>query len=111
MLSFEELWSKMGAFQEQSPLLDSGEETKAMQAVRVGLGFENKNFWDDFIKLIQNQDAVGELLGVRPQDISRWGLRIKETLNKIKHHDEQPENIERRKNEMLPTGNSGAITV
>ncbi len=108
MMSFEKLWNKLEILKEESPLLDSGDDTKAMQILRVGLSYED--FWDNFISLCQNSDGLAELLGVGSQYVSQWPLRIKENLDKVKKHDEQPENREKQKKEMLPTGQTGAIT-
>lgn len=114
-MSFYKIWEniqKEKLLLEQNPLQDSGDDSKAMLAIRVGNGISD-TFWTDFQRLINNVDAVSELLQVRPEEISRWSHRIKDNMQKVQERDEQPENFDRKRKEVLPTGmpdkNNGAL--
>jgi len=114
MVSFCDLYNKMQNEQDVNPpLMDSGESTKSMQAIRNGLGFHEdgkRSFWDEFIDIAsQNSENLAELLGTTANNVRTWSSRIKENLDKVKNHDEetghQPE-----KTQVFPTGDNGAIT-
>lgn len=108
-LSFRQLWENM----ENSPLMNSGEDSRALTAVRAGKDLraeEDSPFWDDFITLCANRDGLAELLDVTPEKISTWPARIKEHLDKLLKHDaEDPTKPE--DTEQIPTGDNGAVTV
>jgi len=92
------------------PLLDSGEETKSMDAIRSGLHIrkpECGDFWEDFISLTGNADAMAELLEVPREKVTSWASKIREMVDKVKSSDEQDDDSE--KSEMIPTGNSGPV--
>lgn len=97
-----------------SPLMDSGEETGAMQVVRSGLHLreeDDRSFWDDFVDLCANPDGLASLLGVNREIVSSWAGRIQDTLEAIDKHDQQAPETEDEEEKMLPTGDNGAVTV
>jgi hypothetical protein len=96
MVSFLKLWENMTQEDE------SMENTKAMKAIRIGLNIR-EDFWDDFIRLMNNPDAVAELLGIRPDQISSWGNAINHNLNKVEEAD-RLDNKEVKKHKVLHTG-------
>lgn len=112
MVSFYKVWENLSDTEEAddtSPLLDSGDKTQSLIAIRNGLGLRRKeecgNFWDDFIKVCNNSQALSELLGVRPEQVSQWSSKIKEALDKVKDEDLTKE--DRPKN--IKTGNEGPV--
>jgi len=118
VVSFNALWeaiNEQNADVATEPLLDTGEDSKAMRAIRVGLNLRNEgegDFWEDFIQVANNNDELANLLGVRPEDVATWPQKIQENLDKIrkKDGDQGQENGEKERNEMMPTGQNGALT-
>lgn len=83
------------------PLLDSGEDSKAMELIRVGLGLD-PNFWDHFMKICNNPEGLADLLNISTSDISNWSSRVKDALTKV-----QKTNDEEQRNKMIQTGDGG----
>ena len=68
-LSFRSLWEQM----EKSPLMTSGEDSRALTVVRTGKNLHQKDetsFWDEFITLCANRDGLADLFDVSPEKIS-----------------------------------------
>lgn len=111
VISFSELWEAMD--KSRSPLMDSGEGSKADGAIRAGLDLrkdDERSFWEDFMDLCSNSQGLSELLDVRPEQVSSWPEKIRKHLDDVENHDsESPTNAEDR--EMLPTGATGAVEV
>ena len=93
MGNFYDLWEKVDADGEEKlpPLLDSGDDSKAMEVVRIGMQV-GKDFWDSFSKLCNNAEGLSELLGVREDQVSDWPAKIKENLDKVSQADTQSKN-------------------
>ncbi len=95
-----------------SPLMTSGEETRAMSALRSGNDLRPKDetsFWEEFINLCANSDGMADLLEVTPDKVRRWSRKIRELLNQIQNHDAQDPAV-KDDVEMMPTGDTGAVT-
>ncbi len=109
MVSFRQLWEQM----EKTPLMTSGEDSRALTAVRAGKDLHAEDdtpFWDEFITLCANREGLAELFDVSPEKISSWPGRIKEYVDKLQKHDaEDPAQPEEQ--EVVPTGENGAVTV
>lgn len=121
MVSFGHLWSIMeqeGGTDPQSDedgqsldphgaLLDSGAESQAMEAIRSGMHLRKKeecgDFWDDFITVCGNADALSELLNVPRETITGWPGKIRELKEKVDISDQEGDAKE-KKAETLPTG-------
>ena len=102
MKSFTEFLEELAR---RSPLMDSGEQDEVNSIVRIGKDLHKENqtpFWDEFITLCNNADALASLLKVSREKIMEWPARIKETLEKIEKHTSN--NSERP--EIKPTGQS-----
>jgi hypothetical protein len=82
MTSFWQLWEQMQ--NESSPV-----ETKAMKAVRTGLNL-SEDFWDNFILICNNADAVADLLGVQEDKVRGWALIIRDTLSQVNSANNNP---------------------
>lgn len=97
-----------------SPLMDSGEESKGLSVIRSGNSMRGEDggdsFWKDFMSLCGDSTGMAELLGVRPEQVNIWPSKIREALQTVEKHDMQGENKPEEKQEMLPTGQNGAMT-
>lgn len=98
-ISFLELMEMMQS-QGESPLEGSGLEPKGMQAIKSGLEMD-EGFWENFLKLCGNTEAMSDLLEVGPDKITRWHSRVRKFLNDAKLGGEKERNV------MLPTGDPG----
>lgn len=97
--------------QEDSPLLDSGEESKGMNAIRSGMTIrkpECGDFWEDFISISGNADAMADLLEVQREKVTSWASKIRELIDKVKQADQEGEDAG-KKTDIIPTGNDGPI--
>lgn len=113
-VTFGLLLERMERDQQPSPLMDSGEETRAMSAIRSGNDLrtndDDPSFWDDFINLCANADGMSQLLGVPVEKIQSWPDKIKEQLQNVQSHDAQSPAVKDDVN-MMPTGDTGAVTM
>lgn len=94
--------------------MDSGEETRGMQVVRSGLSLRDKEdgptFWEDFINVCSDADGMATLLGVKRESVTTWAQRIRDVIEKVEKHDQQSPDKEEEKEELIPTGDNGAMT-
>ena len=92
-ISFARLCEEMDRQNVKSPLMDSGEEGQAMQAIRAGLHLRSEedgpSFWEDFISICSNTSGLAALLGVKEENVSRWATRIRQALQDAEKHDQQ----------------------
>lgn len=100
MVSFAKLWEQM---QEDEEV---GADTPEMEAIRTGLN-QNEDFWDQFLLVCNNSNALATLLGVRPDQVSSWHPKVQKALDKVRKSDDQPSGSDDVKKEMLPTGDDG----
>jgi len=77
MTSFARLMEHMG----ENVLLEDI-DPKAIVALRAGQNIRPE-FWDDFLKICNQSQALSELLGVRKEVIARWPNQIREGLAQI----------------------------
>lgn len=114
MISFARLWEEMDRQKVDSPLMDSGEESKSMQCIRAGVALrsdEDSPFWEDFISLCANTAGLADLLGVKEEVVARWASRVRDALEQVDKHDLQDgSSKEDEKDELVPTGDNGAVT-
>jgi hypothetical protein len=113
MATFLDILEAMRREQDEGgPLLDSGEETKAMEAIRNGMNIrkpECGDFWDDFISVSGNADAMADLLEVPKEKVSSWASKIHDLIEKVKQKDGEESDPSNTRSEMIPTGNDGPI--
>lgn len=83
------------------PLLDSGEDSQAMELIRVGMGLD-PNFWDNFMKICNNPEGLADLLNISTSDITNWSARVRDALAKVEKSDDED-----KRNKMLQTGDGG----
>jgi len=94
---------------DEGPLLDSGDEGQAMEAIRSGLHLRKKDcgdFWEDFIAVCGNADAMSALLEVPKEKVTGWHNKIREMLDKADEADNDSEKSG-KKREQIPTGEEG----
>ncbi len=96
MVSFYSLWENMS----HDP---TNVDSKAMAAIRTGLNIGD-DFWDNFIQVCNNPDSLAELLDVRSDQVSGWGSRIKENLEKVHKQDSSGQGDAEQKTKVLDTG-------
>jgi len=99
MVSFQVLWENMAS---------NEQEEKPMAAIRTGINIRD-DFWDDFLLLINNSEALSELLDVPTTTISGWHSKVHEMLSKVKKSDENPE--PGKKSKMVHTGSESMPTL
>lgn len=95
-VSFSKLWEHM-----QQSLTESDEDSKAMDAIRTGIGVR-EDFWSDFLLVINNSEALSELLDIPSTKISSWHSKVNDALSKVKTADETPE--VKKNTTMMSTG-------
>ncbi len=61
-------------------------DPKAAVAIRAGVN-QRADFWDDFIKICNQSQALSELLGVRKEVIARWPTAVREVLAQVEKQD------------------------
>lgn len=57
------------------------EVDRAVSAIETGIGIDEE-FWDKFLRLLNNSDSLSELLDVPTTTISKWHDRIKSAMEK-----------------------------
>jgi hypothetical protein len=112
MVSFAQLLEQLEKSKSQAlPLMTSGEDGRALNVVRIGKEFHDKNetpFWDEFISLCGNAEDMAELLGVSKEKILSWPSKIQDMLDRLEQHNAgSPMGKEDKK--VIPTGETGAI--
>ena len=78
-----------------------GDEEDAIQAIRSGLNVD-EGFWEDFITVMGNSDALSALLQIPKEKITGWASRIRELVEKVNSMDS--ESNHKIKKKMLNTG-------
>lgn len=96
MTSFHKLWENMHF---DSANGDSND--KSLDAIRIGIGI-NEKFWDDFIKITNNSEALASLLDIPSTKINKWRERIKEALELVQKMDSSEET--KKNTKLLKTG-------
>jgi hypothetical protein len=95
-MALESRTSEIG--DEGPPLLTSGEDSKAIDVIRIGDNLD-ANFWQNFIKILNNTEGLAELLNVKTEQVAEWAGRIKDHLDKAKESENSDE-----KNTLVSTG-------
>ena len=81
----------MGAETDPGTATGDDDNGKALEAIRNGLNLL-PDFWDDFLKVVNNSDGLASLLGVDAGQVTQWGEKVSNALKKIKDTDaNQPE--------------------
>ncbi len=96
----------MGA--ETDPSTATGDDNgKAMEAIRSGLNLR-PDFWDDFLKVVNNSDGIASLLGIDAGHVTQWSEKVSDALNKVKEQDANQPEGERKS--VIHTGSSTGET-
>jgi hypothetical protein len=93
---------------QDGPLLNSGEYSQAMDAIRSGMHLRKEDcgdFWDDFIQVCANADAMSELLGVPREKVTSWAGKIRELIEQVSKKDDTEAAEDKKNSKLVPTGN------
>lgn len=93
-MSFQKLWEIM----ENNKIHCENNELKS---IRNGIGIK-KEFWNDFLLLLNDTESVSDLLDVPLEKVSTWRDKINKAINKVEEEDKTLVAKERKK--MLKTG-------
>ncbi len=93
----------MGAETDPSTATGESDPAKAPEAIRNGINLR-PDFWDDFIKIVNDSVGLSALLGVEPDQVTQWGQKVDDALKKVKNQDTNQPDGERKN--VIPTGNS-----
>ena len=88
MISFFDLWERMDS---ATPLMDSGEDTKALQVIRAGNSLHKKDdrsFWEEFMELCANSQGMADLLNINSSIVTNWTSKIQELLKQVDNIDQ-----------------------
>jgi len=91
------------SFYKFSKILESQENTKALDLVRYGNSLRNGecgNFWDDFINLLSNAEGMSELLDIPKEKITAWAGYI----NAIRKEADSLDSSSDKKNKIIKNG-------
>lgn len=80
---------------------DLDSQKSELKAIRNGLGIR-ESFWEDFLALLNNAEAVASLLNVSPEKVGTWTNLIKQGLKEV--HDSDNEIVPKNKKRLLRTG-------
>ena len=103
-VSFMTLWENMHDTPDAEHI-----DTASMKAIRTGMNISD-DFWDNFMQVCNNSEALGELLGVRPDQVAGWGGRIKHNLHRVQQADTAGDGDDKPKTKVMDTGNDLGAT-
>jgi hypothetical protein len=105
-LTFASILDHMEKYYEEDesndPILDSGVESEAMDIVRSGMNISD-GFWDDFISLCGDSQAMSELLEVPRGKVATWGKKINSIIERIEKEDSN----DSERSDTITTGDEG----
>jgi hypothetical protein len=78
------------------------EDKQAIEAIQNGMNL-SETFWDDFLAVMNNSDALGSLLGIPSFKINKWRGRISKYLTKYYEQDEVTEYDIKKKRTFVDT--------
>ena len=61
-------------------------ETKSTRAIRAGLNVRD-DFWNDFMNVCNNAEALAALLDVRIDQVTSWGHKVRHALKLVEESD------------------------
>lgn len=83
MSSFGKLFENMHSFKESSK---KAEEKMAVDTIRQGM-LADPDFWQNFISLLNNPEAVAKLFDVPLHKVTSWYSRIRKYMEKYMEED------------------------
>lgn len=79
-------------------------DEQAMQAIRSGINLsKDNNFWEDFITVTGNAEALSALLNVPKERITGWASKIRDLVSKVEEMDDHT--TKKPKHKIINTGN------
>lgn len=94
-MSFQKLWEKIEKNKSYH------EQNDGIKSIRNGIGIK-KEFWNDFMLLLNDPESLSDLLDVSLEKISTWREKIKEAIKKVEEEDKEP--ITKERKTLLKTG-------
>lgn len=111
-MSFASLWENLQTAKTVNSGGEDSDFSKAKEAVKKGLNpslLKNKNFWEIFMDLCNNQGpGLAELLDIPVSKISNWASNINNVLQQVDDEEVQDDSGER--NNVIYTGNEPKAT-
>lgn len=100
MSSFGKLFENMHAYKESSKEI---EDSLAVDAIRQGF-LVDPNFWQNFITLLNNPEALAKLFNVPHHKVTAWYSRIEKYLQKYMEEErDEPGNKISKKRKLVRT--------
>ncbi len=78
------------------------EDSQALEAIQNGMNI-NPAFWEDFLGVMNNSEALAALLGIPDFKINKWRGRINKYLTKFYEQDEISEYDLKKKRKLVDT--------
>lgn len=95
MITFLEISDRMMSDREEK----KADETQEVRAIKTGLNVRD-DFWDDFLRVLNDKTGLSALLEVSPEEIARWSARVSQYLNKVRDTND----VDNEKTKILDTG-------
>jgi hypothetical protein len=78
------------------------EDGQAIEAIQNGMNL-SETFWEDFLSVMNNSEALSALLGVPSFKINKWRGRISKYLTKYYEQDEITDYDVKKKRKLVDT--------
>lgn len=104
MVSF---WRLQEAMDNKEP-----DDAQAMEAIRNGNNLRKGDcgdFWEDFISVCGNADAMASLLDIPKEKITGWPAKVRKMIEKVGVSDGQDDVQKNKRTNILHTGNIGDL--
>lgn len=98
MANFSQLFESMS----KSDSHKEYEDGQAIEAIQNGMNI-NPNFWDDFLAVMNNSEALASLLGIPSFKIYKWRGRISKYLTKYYEQEDVSEYDIKKKRKLVDT--------
>lgn len=98
MANFSQLYESM----RKSDSHKEYEDRQALESIQNGMNI-NPNFWDDFLSVMNNSEALSSLLGIPSFKINKWRNRISKYLTKYYEQDDVSEYDLKKKRKLIDT--------
>ena len=78
------------------------EDSQALEAIQNGMNI-SETFWDDFLAVMNNSEALSSLLGIPSFKINKWRGRVSKYLTKYYEQEDVTEYDIKKKREFVDT--------
>jgi len=92
-----------------SALIGDKDDNLAVEAIKKGLDLrsntkEGQTFWDDFMRVTGNAEALGHLLGVDPTQVAKWRGKVNKYYRQVMADRKSEDLNKNKRNKMVSTG-------